>query len=122
MKPIVHAFNSVKRYGGTPEDYFPLHDFMDSTKSGWADIRHRAILHNTFGVYIAEKVFGPYIKNSDGEIISTRQIAEDHVVEDCGFIPTLEDWFKDLPTTDWMLGKGQKNFVKKTFMSQQHHF
>ena len=88
MKPYSHAVNSVKRYGGKVEDYLPIHDWFDSTKSAFADTRHRAILHNTFGIYIAEQVFGHTLTNSEGKTVHVRNVAEDHVIEDCGFRKT----------------------------------
>ncbi len=114
MKPYVHAVNSVRRYGGVPEDYLAIHDFFDSTKAAWADIRHRAVLHSTFGIYIVEKIFGTTITNSDGKIVNVRDIGEDHVVEDCGQIPTIEKWLSKTPVEDWMLSKGQAQFKKRT--------
>ena len=114
MKPFIHAKNSVRRYGGQIEDYLPIHDFFDSTKAAWADVRHRAVLHSSFGIYLVEKVFGATITNSDGKVVSVRDIGEDHVVEDCGCIPTIEKWLKDLPLEDWMLSKGQGTFTKRT--------
>lgn len=103
MKPLIHAKSSVKRYGGKAEDYLPIHDFMDWSKSALPDVRHRAIFHSAFGIYIVEKVFGTHFKNSDGKDVSTRDIAEQHVQEDLGFIPTLEKWFENLPIEDWMI-------------------
>lgn len=115
MKPNVHARNSVKRYGGKEEDYLPIHDWFDSTKAAWADTRHRAVLHSTFGCYLAEQVFGHEIRNSDGRLVQVRSIAEDHISEDfAGRIPTLQDWFEDLPVKGWMRGIGQKKHnIKK---------
>jgi hypothetical protein len=78
MKPHLHARNSVKKYGGEWEDYIEIHDFLDSTKSHFPDMRHRAILHNSFGCFLAEKLFGHLITNSEGKEISVRDIAEDH--------------------------------------------
>ena len=69
MKPYIHARNSVKRYGGTVEDYQKIHDFFDSTKAAFADVRHRAILHNSFGIFLVESVFGTTITNSDGKVV-----------------------------------------------------
>ena len=112
MKPFVHATNSVKRYGGIVEDYLPIHDWFDATKSAYADTKHRAILHNTFGIYIAEQVFGHTITNSDGKLVHVRNIGEDHVIEDCGFIPTIEHWLKELPLEDWMCGRGMKKRIE----------
>lgn len=99
----IHAKSSARRYGGKPEDYQELHTWFDQTKSAYADQRHRAILHNTFGIFLCEQVFGPCIRTSDGKDVPTRLIAEQHVIEDCGFIPTLENWLDQLPRKDWMV-------------------
>lgn len=113
MKPFVHAKNSVKRYGGQIEDYMPIHNWFDQTKSAYANFGHRAILHNTFGIYLCEQVFGDTMVNSDGKTLSVRDIGEDHVKEDCGGkIPTIKDWLKSIEPEAWMLGKGQKAFAK----------
>lgn len=113
MKPIVHARLSAKKYGGKLEDYLPIHDFMDSSKACLPDIRHRAILHSSFGCFIVEKVFGHTIVNSDGMAVSTRDIAEDHVKEDCGFIPTVERWLSGIKPEPWMAG-GVARFKKES--------
>ena len=113
MKPYVHSKNSVKRYGGRIEDYIEIHSWFDSTKAAYANFSHRAILHHTFGIYLCEQVFGKTMTNSDGKVLSVRDIAEDHVKEDCGGkIPTLEDWLKSIEAEPWMLGRGQKAFAK----------
>lgn len=114
MKPWIHARNSVKMYGGSIKDYLPLHDWMDSTKAAYADFAHRAILHNTFGIFLGEQLFGTTITNSDGKEVSVRDILEMHVKEDTGGrIPTIQDWLKNLPAEPWMMGVGQKQFAKK---------
>jgi hypothetical protein len=114
MKPMIHSRNSVKRYGGVVQDYLPLHDWMDSTKAAYADFAHRAILHNTFGIFLGEQLFGTTITNSDGKEVSVRDILEKHVQEDCGGrIPTIQDWLRDLKPEPWMLGVGQRAFAKK---------
>lgn len=82
MKPAIHAKNSAKKYGGVLEDYMPIHDFIDSSKSAHASMRHRAILHSAFGIYIVERVFGHALTNSEGKIVQVRDVAEDHVLED----------------------------------------
>ena len=118
MKPLIHAKNSVKRYGGVVEDYLPIHNWLDSTKASTADFYHRAILHNTFGIFLAEQLFGVYIENVDGKKISVRDIAEDHVKEDCsGKIPTIDDWLSELaPSKAWMVGRGMTEYVEKIGM------
>lgn len=102
MKPLNHARGSVKRYGGHIDDYLPIHTLIDEPKGAFADVRHRAILHNSFGPFLVERVFGPYITNSDGKKVATRQVAEDHIVEDLGHIPSVEKWLKLMPRQPWM--------------------
>ena len=138
MKPYVHARLSARKYGGEPEDYLELHDFMDSTKAALPDVRHRAILHSAFGCFLVEKVFGTLLttyaadadralrafKNDPGDenadayreakrradtfagkrTVSVRDVAEDHVREDIGRIPTVERWLRNLPFEPWMSG------------------
>lgn len=106
-KPYIHSKNSAKKWGGTWEDYIDIHDFMDSSKANLADVRHRAILHTSFGIFIAEKVFGTVRLNSQGKEYSVRDIAEQHVLEDMGFIPTMQDYLTNLQYEDWMSGKGR---------------
>jgi hypothetical protein len=103
-KPLIHARNSMKRYGGSVDDYLEIHHFMDSTKAALPDVRHRAILHSSFGIFLVERLFGIYLTNTDGKQVSTRSIAEDHVREDLGFIPTMEKWFGTMQIEDWMQG------------------
>lgn len=81
---------------------------MDWSKSALADVRHRAIFHSAFGIYIVEKVFGETITNSDDKEVSVRDIAEQHVMEDLGFIPSLEKWLEKLPIEDWMISQSVK--------------
>lgn len=107
-KPWKHALSSAKKFGGKPEDYLPIHDFFDSTKACLPDVRHRAILHSAFGIFIAEKVFGHNIKNSDGKLVSVRDIGEQHCIEDLGTIPTLQDWLRNLPIESWMSRPSKK--------------
>lgn len=114
MKPIIHSKNSARKHGGKWEDYMEIHNFIDSSKISIADIRHRSLLHNTFGCFLVEKVFGAAITNSDGKIISTREIAEEHVVEDMGYIPTVENWLESMPILPWMKG-GKRKYNSHNF-------
>lgn len=96
MKPYVHAKRSAHKWGGVPEDYMPIHDFFDSTKMCHPDMRHRAILHNAFGIYLAERLFGTYIYNSAGKKVQVRDVGEQHVIDDVGFIPTVTQCIGDI--------------------------
>lgn len=112
MKPLYHANASVKRYGGKVEDYLPIHNFFDSSKQCLADVRHRAILHSSFGIFLLERVFGEYITNSDGRNVCVRDLGEEHVVEDLGTIPTMERWLRSLPIEDWMTSASHRKIIR----------
>lgn len=104
MKPLIHAENSVKKWGGVVEDYLEIHNFLDQTKAHFPDMRHRAILHNSFGIQLGEQVFGVYITNQAGRKVSVRDVLEGHVIDDMGTIPTLQDYLQHLPMLPWLGG------------------
>ncbi len=101
--PFHHAKSSARRLGGTPRDYLHLHNWMDSTKSHIGDARHRLLLHNAWGIFLGEQIFGvTFIRESDGHEMPTRLILEQHVIEDLGRIPSLSDCFESVPVEKWM--------------------
>jgi hypothetical protein len=109
LKPLIHAKITVKKYGGHVDDYLPIHNFIDSSKAAMPDMRHRAVLHSSFGCYLAEQVFGTYITNSDGKLVSVRDVAEEHIIQDLGFIPTVEKWLSNLTLEPWMSGSRKRS-------------
>lgn len=102
MNPWYHAVSSVKKWGGRPEDYLPIHDFFDESKAHYADQRHRALRHHSAGIFECEAKFGHTITNSDNRTVPVRAIGEQHVMEDCGFIPTVKDWLQNIQLQPWM--------------------
>ena len=54
----IHAECSVKLWGGKPEDYLAIHDWLDATKETFADFRHRALRHHAQGIFEAVKSTG----------------------------------------------------------------
>jgi hypothetical protein len=117
-KPYIHAQSSAKRFGGIPEDYLDLHCFLDNSKSAIADNRHRALTHNSwFIMNVMPRIFGETFKRkSDGAVISVRDIAEQHVLEDFRgrFIPTAQDYLQEMDFQDWMQnGQGLPPSAKK---------
>jgi hypothetical protein len=109
LKPLIHAKLSVKKHGGKVEDYLDIHSFIDSSKCAHPDVRHRAVLHSAFGCFLTERVFGVYIVNSDGKEVSVRDLAEEHIVQDLGFLPTLEHYLNNMAIQPWMEGAFKKN-------------
>lgn len=51
-----------------------------------------------------EKIFGSLIINSDGVEVSVRDVAETHILEDLGRIPSVSDWVKHMSLEEWMGG------------------
>ena len=54
---------------------------------------------------MAETIFGPTITNSEGKLIPTRYVGEQHVREDLGRIPSVQDWFTRIQGEPWMRPK-----------------
>lgn len=106
--PIVHAKSSAKKFGGKMEDYLEIHSWFDQSKEMMPDMRHRALRHHSAGIYEAERIFGEKIINSDDKEVYVRYIGEQHVIEDLGFIPTLEDWFENMQLQKWMMSRDMR--------------
>lgn len=112
MNPYHHALSSVKKWGGRPEDYIEIHSWFDESKAFMADFRHRALRHHAEGIFMCEKIFGHTLTNSNGKSIPTRFIGEQHVKEDLGWIPSMQDWFINIRPAPWMAKVGVK-FLEK---------
>ena len=100
--PYHHAISSIKKWGGTVEDYIHIHDWFDESKKITADFRHRALRHHAEGIFMAETIFGSTTRISTGRIIPVRWIGEQHVREDLGFIPSFADWVREVRPKAWM--------------------
>lgn len=106
--PNIHAKSSAKKFGGITEDYLAIHEWFDQSKEHMADMRHRALRHHSAGIYEAERVFGNSIINSDGKEVFVRYVGEQHVNEDLGFIPSLEDWLENMELQKWMMSRDMR--------------
>lgn len=89
-----------------------IHNFIDSSKACMPDIRHRAILHSAFGCFLVEQMYGATRVNSEGREYSPRDVAEAHIIEDLGFIPTVEKYLNNMTLQPWMSGTEKKNKTK----------
>ena len=119
--------SSARKFGGKPEDYEPIHAFLDSSKTAFPDNRHRALTHNSWFLFILERIWFPNscamtkdgrfptIKNSDGHDISIRDIGEQHILEDYhGFIPSAQDFLQEIEFKSWMQnGQTRPESMKK---------
>lgn len=102
-----HALSSAKRWGGTAEDFLPLHEWFDEpSKLITADFRHRALRHHAEGVFMLQRFYGTTLRISTGRVVPVRLIGEQHVIEDLGFIPGFADWVRCIRPESWM-GRAQ---------------
>ena len=89
-----HSELSAIKFGGNANDYLELHKFIDSSKLFYFNVKHRAILHHTYGVELCMQMFGDVIINQENQSILVRDLAVEHIKEDLsGIVPTLKDWF-----------------------------
>ncbi len=98
-----------------------IHEFFDQTKAHVADVRHRAVLHNSFGIYLCQQVFGYYFVNSDGKQVSVRDVGEQHVIEDLGTIPSLDKCFESFVIPKWLGGPVRKTKTINLGQFKQDH-
>ena len=101
--PLQHSNSSATRFGGIVDDYLRIHTVMDSSKLFLADWRHRALLHNTFGIHVFEQLIGSTFKRkSDGVEVCTRTVITQHIMEDLGAVPTPGEFLREMPLRPWM--------------------
>lgn len=120
MNSWYHAVSASHKWGGTPEDYLPIEEFIDSSKQVFGDARHRALYHHTLGVFLCERVFGKILQIETVKVtpggskihtthgIPVRLIAERHIIEDLGWLPSPKDYFDGMPIQTWMSGAKRK--------------
>ena len=107
MNSYHHAKSSARRFGGEPEDYLQIHEFIDSSKQVIGDVRHRSVYHHTLGVYLCQKIFGDTLsvpKKHNVVQVPVRLVAEQHILEDLGWLPSPADYIKGMPVEKWMSG------------------
>lgn len=102
MHPWDHARSSVNLFGGKPSDYIGLHSWFDATKSQIAHFTHRALRHHAEGVEEAIARFGPIIEREGRPAIATREIAHQHIMEDCRRIPSAAEWLEYMRPPEWL--------------------
>ena len=105
---IHHAESSAKKFGGEAREFLAFHEWLDSSKSHLADFRHRALRHHSEGIFQLEQLFGSKITLSTGRVLPVRFVGEQHILEDLGRIPTVQDWLLRIQPEPWMLGRGQE--------------
>jgi hypothetical protein len=105
--PYHHSISSARKFGGVWQDYIKIHSWFDETKAHYPDMRHRALRHHSEGIFWCEQQFGVVIENSDGKLVPTRAIGEQHMLEDIGFIPTIKQYLDCMSQEGWMYKPGE---------------
>lgn len=108
-----HAQSAARKWGGRPEDYLPIHEFIDSSKQVIGDVRHRSVYHHTLGAYLCQRIFGNTLtvtkKSGHGtHQVPVRLIAERHILEDLGWLPSPADYINGMAIKPWMSGAQRK--------------
>ena len=96
-----HAASSANAFGGVPEDFIEIHEWFDRSRGGTSSILHRMLAHHTQGIKDAVAHFGSTITISTGRKVPVSLIGEQHVTEDLGFIPTLDDYIAMMTCPRW---------------------
>lgn len=112
MNSWYHAKSSARKWGGSPTDYLPIHEFIDSSKQVIGDARHRSLYHHTLGVWLCQEIFGTTIsvkKNKTYVEVPVRLIAEQHIEEDLGWLPSPKDYIDGMLLKPWMSGAKLKD-------------
>ena len=107
MNSWYHAQSAAHKWGGKPEDYLEIEEFIDSSKKIIGDSRHRSIYHHTEGVWLCQKIFGTVLNvpgNTGVTVVPVRLIAEKHIIEDLGWLPSPSDYINNMTLASWMSG------------------
>jgi hypothetical protein len=107
VNSFYHAQSCARKWGGEPQDYLKVHEFIDSSKKIIGDVRHRSVYHHTLGVWLCQEIFGTTLTVGRKQI-PVREIAERHIIEDLGWLPSPANYIKGMPIEPWMGGKLHK--------------
>ena len=111
MNSWFHAVSASKKWGGKPEDFIEIEEFIDSSKKIIGDVRHRSVYHHTEGVWLCQRIFGRVLKLESGRLVPVREIAERHIIEDLGWIPSPADYMKTMEREQWMGGARRREMT-----------
>lgn len=102
MDAEYHAQSCARKWGGQAQEYLPIHLWFDETSVHIDDSRHRMLRHHSLGISQCIDKFGRMLRLSTGKQVPVKKIAERHINEDLGFIPTVGDWVRALRHEGWM--------------------
>jgi hypothetical protein len=103
LNSYFHAVSASHKWGGTPEHYIEVEEFIDSSKKIIGDARHRSIYHHTEGVWLCQRIFGRTLSIGE-KLVPVRLVAERHILEDLGRLPSPKDYIDGMLLKPWMSG------------------
>lgn len=122
MNSWMHAQSAAKKWGGSPEDYLAVEEFIDSSKQVIGDVRHRSLYHHTMGVYLCQRIFGNTLtiqKKHHTVEVPVRLVAERHILEDLGWLPSPADYIDGMAIKPWMSGAQRKELPLSHLLGAQ---
>lgn len=123
MNSWQHAVSAARKWGGDPHLYLPIEEFIDSSKKVIGDARHRSLYHHTFGVWLCQEIFGVCIEvpREHGGVkkVPVRLIAERHILEDLGWLPSPRDYIDGMSLKPWMTGSQKKELPLSHLLLEQ---
>lgn len=74
-------------------------------------------------MWLVQEKFGPTISvtKPSGKVVQvpTRLVAERHIIEDLGWLPSPADYLKNTPVERWMSGSQRKEVPLSTLLLNQ---
>jgi len=67
-----------------PRTTWPFTRWFDESKAYFPDFRHRALYHHTAGIFLAERIYGVSVINSDKKVVPVCYLGEQYIREDLG--------------------------------------
>lgn len=126
MTPHIHAQSSARKFGGKMEDYMEIHKKMDCSKGYFPDNRHRVLTHTMFWIKeVMLPIFGDVMTNSDGKLVSVKDVCEQHILEDYKnkFIPTPQDFIQEMEFKAWMQnGSGVPSSAARLYRKKESNY
>lgn len=121
MNSWYHAVSASKKWGGKPEDYLDVEEFIDSSKKIIGDFRHRSLYHHTEGTWLCQRLFGTTLsieKEHGVSLVPVRLVAERHILEDLGWLPSPADYIKGMLKEPWMSGSQRKDMPLSALLGE----
>jgi hypothetical protein len=112
--PYIHAINSSKIFGNTPEYYLPIHKLLDSSKACIGNNKHRFLTHN---VEFIQNILPLIFKNIPNIIdIGLQHLKEDFSNYD---LPSINDYYIELNSNNILFKQTNIDIQTQVIMTER---